>query len=141
LFIVVFVVGYALRPDAPAEWPFLRGALARWVGASVATAGVALFLWALWTFRESKTGIMAQSPVTHIVTTGPYRWSRNPMFVAFAAIYVGLALVMLSAWPLVWLPVALGATQIWVIGREERYLRATFPFEYGAYCRTVRRWL
>ncbi|MFL5562811.1 MAG: methyltransferase family protein, partial [Gemmatimonadaceae bacterium] len=75
------------------------------------------------------------------VVGGPYRFTRNPMYVSMAALYLGLSLALNSWWPVVLLPFVLLIIQRAVIAREERYLRARFPVEYPEYCRTVRRWL
>jgi protein-S-isoprenylcysteine O-methyltransferase Ste14 len=76
-----------------------------------------------------------------IVATGPYRFSRNPMYVAMSAVYVGLSLLMGVVWPLVLLPIVLLSLSALVIRREERYLGDAFGEEYGAYRARVRRWL
>ena len=52
------------------------------------------------TFARAQTGIMLQSPASQLVIIGPYRWSRNPMYVGFVAMYLGFALLMNSVWPL-----------------------------------------
>jgi protein-S-isoprenylcysteine O-methyltransferase Ste14 len=119
------------------------------VGSSAVTAagwlliglGTAVFLWALRAFFVVRTGIMLQKPATHLMTAGPYAWSRNPQYVAFVALYVGAALLVNTAWPLVWLPLVLLLVGRSVIAREERYLRTAFGQSYDDYCRTVGRWL
>ena len=129
--------------DGRQAWP-IDAALAPALvvaGAALVAAGLALFIAGLATFARAHTGIMLQQAATAVVESGPYRWSRNPQYVAFVAIYLGAALIANSVWPLVLLPVIVGALHALVIAREERYMRRTFPQEYGAYCRRVRRWL
>ena len=75
------------------------------------------------------------------MTAGPYRLTRNPMYVSLAALYVGVSLFANSWWPLLLLPVVLLAVDRAVIAREERYLAGAFPAEYAAYRARVRRWL
>jgi len=84
---------------------------------------------------------MLQSPASQLVILGPYRWSRNPMYVGFVAMYLGFALLMNSVWPLLLLPGVIIALEILVITREERYLRSIFGPEYEEYCRQVGRWV
>ncbi len=103
--------------------------------------GTTLFLWGMWTFSREQTGIMPQNPASRVVMTGPYRWSRNPMYVGFTAMYVGVAFLMNLVWPLVLLPGVLLILFGTVIAREERYMRATFGEAYDSYCRRVPRWL
>jgi protein-S-isoprenylcysteine O-methyltransferase Ste14 len=104
-------------------------------------AGTALFLWALRVFFLARTGIMLQKPATALMREGPYRWSRNPQYVAFVAMYVGAALVTNTVWPLLLLAPVLAVVITAVIRREERYLQRTFGPAYEEYCRDVGRWL
>ena len=84
---------------------------------------------------------MLQQAATRIVTTGPYRWSRNPQYLAFVAMYLGASILANTIWPLVLLPVVIAALHWLVIQREEPYMHRTFRDEYRAYCRRVHRWL
>lgn len=111
------------------------------IGWLLVVAGMTLFAAGLVTFARARTGIMLQHAATAVVEAGPYRWSRNPQYVAFVAIYIGASLVANSAWPLLLLPVVIGALHALVIAREERYMQRTFPQAYGEYCQRVRRWL
>lgn len=77
---------------------------------------------------------------SQLVTTGPYRFSRNPMYVAWTLIYVGVALLVNTVWMLVVLPPVAVASHLTVL-REERSLEARFGDEYRAYRRAVRRYL
>jgi protein-S-isoprenylcysteine O-methyltransferase Ste14 len=111
------------------------------VGWLLVVAGTALFLWALRVFFLARTGIMLQKPATALMRQGPYRWSRNPQYVAFVAMYVGAALITNTVWPLVLLAPVLAIVVTAVIRREERYLQRTFGASYEQYCRNVGRWL
>jgi protein-S-isoprenylcysteine O-methyltransferase Ste14 len=111
------------------------------VGGALVGLGGALFWLGLETFLQYRTGIMLQRAARLVVTSGPYRWSRNPQYVAFVAIYLGVSILTNSVWPLLALPAVIVATNALVIAREERYLRRTFNGEYDAYCRRVQRWL
>jgi protein-S-isoprenylcysteine O-methyltransferase Ste14 len=104
-------------------------------------AGFVLMLWGLLTFARVRTGILPIRSATQVVTHGPYRFSRNPMYTGMALAYLGGALSVNSGWSLLLLPfVMLGIYQL-VIKREERYLSSAFPAEYGDYKKKVRRWL
>jgi protein-S-isoprenylcysteine O-methyltransferase Ste14 len=118
--------------------------LAGWlmgVGAIILAAGTAVFWWGMATFTRARTGIMLQSPASQLVTAGPYRWSRNPMYVGFVAMYLGFALFMNSIWPLALLPAVIVSLEIVVITREERYLKSVFGPAYEEYCQQVKRWV
>jgi protein-S-isoprenylcysteine O-methyltransferase Ste14 len=111
------------------------------IGGLLFATGLWLFIWGLVTFSRVETGIMLQQDATRVVEQGPYRYSRNPMYVGFTASYLGLALFVNAAWPIVVLPVVLIVLSTAVIAREERYMRTRFGADYEAYCRRVPRWL
>lgn len=111
------------------------------IGAGVVLMAVGLFIAAVRTFRAAGTPVPGNRPTTSIVRTGPYRFSRNPIYLAFSAFQVGLALWVDSLWLLVTLVPALALMSFWVIPREERYLEARFHSEYLPYKSSVRRWL
>jgi hypothetical protein len=75
------------------------------------------------------------------VTTGPFRWSRNPLYLANLIIYVGTTLVVDALWPFVLLVPLIALLEWGVIRREERYLSRKFGAPYDAYRARVRRWL
>jgi protein-S-isoprenylcysteine O-methyltransferase Ste14 len=142
LFVAGFLIGLALD-----RWTFsLRlGGISRSAlvvtGWLLITVGGVLLLWAMLTFARAKTAILPSRSARTIVATGPFRYSRNPMYVGLSAIYVGLSLLMGMAWPLVLLPLVLLSLYALVVRREEHYLGHAFGDEYAAYRSRVRRWL
>jgi protein-S-isoprenylcysteine O-methyltransferase Ste14 len=110
-------------------------------GQVLVTVCSALSLWALFTFWRSGTTPNPMRPTTALALDGPYRFTRNPMYVSLAAIQAGMALISNALWPLVSLLPVLVAVQWLVIDREERYLERRFGDSYLAYKRRVRRWL
>lgn len=110
-------------------------------GVLLFVAGVAMMLAAAGLFRRLGTNAPPTQPTTLIVTTGPYRWTRNPMYLAMALIYAGLAIGFDGPIALALLPLVLIIIQTQVIAREERYLEAKFGDEYRRYKVEVRRWL
>ncbi len=111
------------------------------VGLALVGAGLVFMLWALATFLAARTTVIPNRPASRLVTTGPYRFSRNPMYTGFTVVYIGLTLILNSAWPLLVLPLVIMALLSRVIEREERYLNGAFGEDYAAYTRRVRRWL
>lgn len=103
--------------------------------------GLGAIIWAVVTFTRARTTVLPFRAATAMVTSGPYRLSRNPMYVGMILLYLGFSLVTGMAWPLVMLPPALGALAALVIRREERYLEAVFGAQYAAYRARVRRWI
>ena len=111
------------------------------VGAILTVIAVAVFFSAVRTLRAAGTPIPGNRPATTIVRTGPYRFSRNPIYLAFSLLQLGLAFWVNSLGLLVTLIPAVALMSFLVIPREERYLKARFPSEYVPYKVSVRRWL
>lgn len=111
------------------------------LGVMVVLVAGALFISAVRTFRKAGTPVPGNRPTTTIVRRGPYRFSRNPIYLAFTLFQIGLAAWVNSPGLLLTLLPALALMIWWVIPREERYLEARFPTEYLPYKRAVRRWL
>lgn len=122
-------------------WQLVPRFLGMPAGGLLTLAGVALFTYAVRTFRAAGTPIPGNRPTTTIVHTGPYRFSRNPIYLAFSLFQLGLALWVNSFGLLLTLIVAVALMSSVVIPREERYLEARFPTEYVSYKSSVRRWL
>jgi protein-S-isoprenylcysteine O-methyltransferase Ste14 len=110
-------------------------------GAIVTVLAIALFAAAVRTLRAAGTPIPGNRPTTTIVRAGPYRFSRNPIYLAFSLVQLGLALWVNSLALLITLIPAVALMSLVVIPREERYLEARFPSEYSPYKASVRRWL
>lgn len=115
--------------------------LARPFGALIAIFAVTLFMWSIRTFRSAGTPVPGNQPTTTIVHVGPYRFSRNPIYLAFSLFQTGIALGVNDAWILITLLAAIAIISFVVIPREERYLEARFGEEYAMYKASVRRWL
>ena len=114
----------------------------RWiVGGVLVVAGVALLASFNTAFARKGTVVEPWKPTTAIVTTGPYRLTRNPAYLGMALVYIGIALLAGALWVLVPLPVVLAVVDRAVIAREERYLERKFGREYLDYKRGVRRWI
>jgi protein-S-isoprenylcysteine O-methyltransferase Ste14 len=111
------------------------------LGAGIFTAGATLSAAGVAEVLRQRTTIVPHRRVSRLVTTGAYRISRNPMYTGLAIAYLGGALLVGSAWPLVTLPLALLAVRGFVIGPEERYLADSFGQSYADYLARVRRWL
>ena len=111
------------------------------LGAMVTLLGVALFVSAVRTFRAAGTPIPGNRPTTTIVRSGPYRFSRNPIYLAFSLLQLGLSFWVNSIALLITLIPAVALMSFVVVRREEGYLEARFPSEYLPYKASVRRWL
>lgn len=96
---------------------------------------------ALRSFRRANTRPEPWKPTTSLVTDGPYRLTRNPMYLGFTLLYLGISCWVNSAWPVFFVPLVLVIMQRAVIAREEVYLERLFGDDYRAYRRRVRRWI
>ncbi len=117
-----------------------RGPVQSGLGWALLAAGAAMLAWGLATLLRSRTTFHPDRPASRLVISGPYRYSRNPIYAGTTAIYTSVAVLANSAWPLLLLPAVLVLVTTMVIGREERYLSQAFGEEYARYCGRVRRW-
>jgi protein-S-isoprenylcysteine O-methyltransferase Ste14 len=134
-------IGTALLVDYLVPAVRLPGPAPPMLGWCCIILGVLLMLSAVVAMRRARTAISPYKASTALVARGPYRVSRNPIYVADALVYVGIALLMRSLLGLILLPVVVVVMNRGVIAREERYLEAKFGEEYERYKMRVRRWL
>jgi protein-S-isoprenylcysteine O-methyltransferase Ste14 len=139
VFLIAILAGAALEW----LWPLriLPAGLSAIVGATLLAAGAGVFFWSVRTLHRAHTPVPGNKPTTAIVRTGPYRFSRNPIYVAFCLLQLGTAALLNSLWVVVTLGAAVALIAWLVIPREERYLEARFGAEYLEYMAAVRRWL
>jgi len=139
IFAACFAAGLPLQrlfAVDPCPQPLRRGlALPCLVGSAV-LAG-----WGFAWFLRSRTTLLPHKPSSALITSGPYRFSRNPLYLSTALLYAGLALWFGLIWSLLLLAAALTAVRFYVIAKEESYLERRFGREYLDYKTRVRRWL
>jgi protein-S-isoprenylcysteine O-methyltransferase Ste14 len=132
-------IGFALETVLPST--SIPDAL-RWpLGGALVVGGVALQASFIAWFRRARTPVAPYQPTRALVTTGPYRLSRNPAYLGFTLISSGIAFLADALWVLAPLPVVLAVMQWGVIAREERYLDRRFGDNYRRYRARTRRWL
>lgn len=113
----------------------------RLIGLAIAGGGLLLGRIGIRHLHGAGTNVDPYMPVNAIVTSGPYRWTRNPLYVGLTLMYLGIAAIVNSLTMLLPLPIVLTIMRRGVIEREERYLERKFGDEYLQYKRRVRRWL
>jgi len=139
LYVAALAAGLLLNWAAPQ--PILAGDLRYWAGGALAALGVTIAAWARSLMERAGTNVNPMLPTTALVTTGPFRFSRNPLYIALTLLYVGLALLTNALWVLLLIvPVAL-VMHVGVVRREERYLEAKFGDAYRGYRSRVRRYV
>jgi len=100
-----------------------------------------LLAWSLMWFARQQTTIIPDRPANALVLDGPFRFTRNPLYLAMALLTVGAGLWLNTWWVFILLLPAVALVDRFVIAREEAYLRRRFGAEYEAYMARVRRWL
>jgi len=139
IFIVFLLVGYGLYQIAPiglsmTEW-------GKFVGSALMTGSLVILLVLLMAYLRAKTSIEPWKPTSHLITTGLYAYSRNPIYAAFCLLSIGIGFYLNSLWVVLsFLPSALAVYYI-AIRKEEAYLTLKFGTQYLAYKDKVRRWL
>jgi protein-S-isoprenylcysteine O-methyltransferase Ste14 len=103
--------------------------------------GALLMFLGMREFQRAGTDYRPYKPTTRIIESGPFRFTRNPLYLSLTLIYAGIALSLGSSWALVMLVPVLVIIRYGVIAREERYLTHKFGGEYLRYKEQVRRWL
>lgn len=121
--------------------PWAWGAATRPLGWLLVGAGLALFGWALATLWRHHTTVNPYKAAAELCTDGPFRFSRNPIYVGDWFLLAGVALLLGTAWPLLFAPLIWAMLRYGVIRHEEAHLEAKFGDAYRTYKARVRRWV
>ena len=139
VYLCSILVGLALQSLWP--WAVFPESLELAAGASLVLAAAVLFALSVREFRAAQTPIRSVQPTTTLVRSGPYRLSRNPIYLAFTLFQLGLGIWVNSAWLTGMLIPTLALMSCGVIAREERYLTRRFGDAYLDYKASVGRWM
>jgi protein-S-isoprenylcysteine O-methyltransferase Ste14 len=139
VYLAGFVVGWLGSRWVPTH--IVAPDVARAVGAIPVLAGGLLVGAAIANFQRAGTTVRPDRASRALVIAGPYRITRNPIYVGLALLYIGLAIAAQSLWALLILPLVLWVIRTRVIAREEAFLHARFGATYADYQARVRRWL
>ena len=139
VYLAAILVGVGLDLVRSLRW--LPVGIGVWVGLPLVISSLALFFASTRRFKTAGTPIPGNKPTTAIVQSGPYWFSRNPIYLAFSVLVLGIACWFNSLWLLGTLAVAVSLMSFVVIPREEQYLERQFGAEYLEYKAKVRRWL
>jgi protein-S-isoprenylcysteine O-methyltransferase Ste14 len=142
VFILVYLAGVAVQRVLPIAIPWPRlGWVIRATGFVFIGLGIVVAFSALGIFRKTKTTTVPHETPSTLVISGPYRFTRNPMYVGLTLEYLGVAGARLEIWPVIMLPLLLAYINFLVIPVEEQNLRAVFGDAYQQYGARVGRWL
>jgi protein-S-isoprenylcysteine O-methyltransferase Ste14 len=139
IYLVAFGLGYLIHRSYPVSFPTNR--LIDFIGGLFVGVAIALAIVSVSELSSANTTILPYSSTTAIVKTGPFKYTRNPIYLANTLGYIGLSILLGTLWPLIFLPIVIVVMDRGVIAREERYLSRKFGEEYDAYRARVRRWL
>ena len=121
-------------------WPVFDQPAYRWTGAVLVPVGIGIIIWGRITMLAAGTNINPSRPAVALVTSGPFRFSRNPLYTALMLIFIGLTLAFNTWWGFALLIPVIVVMYVGVIRREERYLEQKFGESYRQYCSHVRRY-
>jgi protein-S-isoprenylcysteine O-methyltransferase Ste14 len=120
---------------------FLPRGLSRVLGWSLIVGGLVIGSLGFREMKRAGTNVDPREPTTAIVTEGPYRFTRNPLYLCLTLVYAGISALANALWAVLLLPGVLAVMRRGVIEREERYLERKFGDEYVNYKARVRRWI
>lgn len=135
LVLAIVLVGYFATGPRMLDWP-----VSAW-GLAPIVAGIALLAGARALFRRHETNIMTFGKPDYLVTSGPFRFTRNPMYLGFTLMLLGAAMLSGRVVALLAPVVFILLARLWYIPFEERSARAAFGAAYEVYCCNTRRWI
>ena len=139
LLLLHLLAAYLLNRFFPLSFEFPT--VLSWAGYALVLIGLALPFSAVIQFMQAKTTVDPHGSVTKIVTSGPYRFTRNPIYLGFVCMLMGFLFIFKSYWGLILSPLFIVLMNVLVINYEEAYLEKKFGEQYTSYISRVRRWL
>jgi protein-S-isoprenylcysteine O-methyltransferase Ste14 len=139
--LVLGAIAVALALDAVRPAAFLPGAVQYPLGIALVALGIGLAALAMREFRRVGTNVPTWRPTLALATGGPYRFTRNPIYIGLVALYVGVLVLADSLWFLAGLVPLASVLHYGVVKREEAFLEARFGEDYRRFRAATRRWL
>ncbi|KQS88280.1 MULTISPECIES: methyltransferase family protein [unclassified Rhizobium] len=141
LYLVVMLCAVMLGRWAPISVSHSHGWAPWLAGAALITMAVSLDIWAMKTLIERHTAVMPHRCSSHLVTCGPFRYTRNPIYLGYTILMVGFGLINLNPWFIIMASVAVPVTTAFAVRNEELHLLSRYGFEFERYCRATNRWI
>jgi len=140
IYLVPLIAGYFLN-----KWINLKilsdDFILNVIGWILIVSGVLIILWTIYFFTKEKEDVRLEKPTNKIIIKGPFRFSRNPIYLSFNLGYIGISFISNNLWLIIFLPIAFIVLYYWVVLREEEYLEKKFGKKYQLYKKKVRRWI
>ena len=111
------------------------------LGSALIVVAVFLDVWAVKTLIERRTAVLPHRCSSHLVTCGPFRYTRNPIYLGYTIMMVGFGLITLNPWFFIMASASVAVTTAFAIRNEELHLLSRFGFEFERYCRATSRWI
>ena len=141
VFVLTYLIGVGAELVRPSSFPQQALSAIGTAGAVLFAIGAAIAGWSLVIFHNVRTTTVPGRASSSLVTWGPYRFSRNPMYVGLVVAYLGEAGILKQLWPVALLPLTIAYVNWIVIPVEEAKLVEVFREEYEQYRKRVRRWI
>ena len=141
VFVLIYLVGAGLESVRRVTIRAEAAVVSMIAGGVLFVVGAVIAGWGLVLFRKARTTTVPGNISAKLVTSGPYRFTRNPMYIGLTLAYLGEAGLLKQIWPVIVLPLILGYLNWTVIPVEEARLNAVFQDEYEQYRSRVRRWV
>jgi protein-S-isoprenylcysteine O-methyltransferase Ste14 len=142
IYLTSAIAGLVAEVNFPLPWATgLPATILQVVGAILGLGALAMDVYCVKTFAEHKTTVLPHRAATALITTGPFAWSRNPIYVGNTLLVLGAGLYFGKLWLVILAPVAAVITQKLAIEREEKHLAGKFGTAWVDYASKVRRWL
>ena len=139
IYAISILAGIGLNNLWPLVIPF--GLHGRLYGGCVFAVAVGIAGWSLFEFHRADTEVRPDRPDSALITTGPFRYTRNPLYIVLSLTQLAIALWLNNPWILLLLPLSVIVITRYAIAREERYLEKLFGQDYLEYKARVRRWM
>ncbi|WP_188518730.1 methyltransferase family protein [Alsobacter metallidurans] len=142
IYSAAMLLAWGLEQVDPFIWLDLQLRIVpEWAGVALFAIAILADLGCFIVLRRKGTTVLPNAPSKALVTTGPYRWSRNPIYVANTVALLGFALALRWGWLLLLVPVTIAAVNWLAISREEAHLERRFGQDWRDYAARVRRWI
>lgn len=138
---VAILAALMLQRYLPVDLPDTHIWIARSLGAALVVLALFLDVWAMRTLIDSRTTVMPHRRSAYLVTRGPYRFTRNPIYLGYTLTTAGAGLITQNPWFLPAAIVAVIATTLIAVRREEKHLLSRFGIDFERYCRRTARWI
>ena len=140
-YIVALLLALALQRVFPLDIVQIGRIWQQLAGAVLLAGGVTLIGWALKKLLHHRTSILSTRSTSHLITSGPFRLTRNPVYLGYTVVILALGLLADCPWMIAAALITAALIHVFVVRREEKHLLARFGFDFERYCRRTRAWI